>query len=82
MYSEADATAWAASSLPALNGSGLLVKNEKTDQPLGEGGGGGDARYSLEGSVKFGLGNALNDTIVIYDVPPWLEHDEVVSFVK
>ena len=43
LYSESNAAAWAAASLPELNGSVLLVKNEKTDHPLGEG---GDAGYS------------------------------------
>ena len=37
LYSEFDAAAWGAASLPELNGSGLPVKNGKTDQPLGEG---------------------------------------------
>ena len=79
LYSESDAAAWAAASLPELNGSGLLVKNEKTDRPLGEG---GDAGYSSEGSVPSGLGDALDDTVVLYNVPPWLEDDEVTSLLK
>ena len=79
LYSECDAAAWAAASLPELIGSGLPVKNEKTNQPLGEG---GDAGYSSEGSVRSGLGDALDDTVVLYDVPPWLEDDEVTTLLK
>ena len=26
--------------------------------------------------------DALNDTVVVYDVPPWLEDDEVASLLK
>ena len=57
---------------PELNGSGLLVKNDKTEQPLREG---VDTGYSLEGSFKSGVGDALDDTVVIYNVPPWLEDE-------
>ena len=79
LYSEADAATWAASSVPELNGSGLLVKNEKTDQPLGEG---GDAGYSSNGSVKSALGDVLDHTVILYDVPLWREDDEVQAIVK
>ena len=48
LYSEKDAVTWALSSLPELNGSGLLVKNENRDQLLGEGREGG---YSSKGSM-------------------------------
>ena len=33
LYSESDAPAWAATSLPELNGPGLLVRNEKPTNP-------------------------------------------------
>ena len=46
------------------------MKNEKTNQPLGEGGGIG---YSFDGSVKSGLGDALADKVVLYDVPTLYE---------
>ena len=62
LHSEDEAAKWAASSLPEVNGSGLLVKNEKTDQPLGEGGGTG---CLSKGSVKSGVGDTLDDTVVI-----------------
>ena len=55
LYFESDAATWAATP--------LLTKNEKIDQPLGRGGGIG---YSFDRSVKSGLGDALDDTMVLH----------------
>ena len=32
--------------------------------------------------MKSGLGDALDDTVVLYHVPPWLEDDEVTALIK
>ena len=56
-----------------------MVKNGKTDQPLGEG---RRCRKFREGSAKLEVGDMLGDTILTYDAPRWLEDDEVGRLIK
>ena len=45
-------------------------------------GGGGGAGYLCNGSLKSGIHDALDNMVILYDLPPWLEDDEVSALLR
>ena len=79
IYPKENGTAKAALSLPKLGVSGLLVKEERSDQAIGEG---RDAGYSSDESSFPSLGETLDGTVIVHGVCAWLEAKEVFSMVE